>query len=92
MPACRKPNDKIIWLAVNGASLPYQRDEKLPEFGIVFKDKNNVPIEDSRGAECKASSKGVLDCKIKKNVKTNTYYDYSVVADSCHLDPRIYVP
>jgi len=88
---CREKGQRIFWLAVAGASLPYQRDQQLPEFGIVFKDKNKDPIEDPRGGQCKDSSNGVLDCKIRKNIRTDTY-DYSVVAGSCSLDPRIYVP
>ncbi len=88
---CRKRNEKIIWLAVTGASLPYQRDEKPPEFEIVFKKKDYDPLEKSFNRQCKDSSKGVLDCKIKGETPKGTY-DYSVVSGDCFLDPRIYVP
>jgi len=90
--ACREKGQKIIWLAVTGASPPYQRGENPPEFGIVFKDKNDDPIENPRGGQCKDSRDGVLDCKIKRNTSPDTYHGYSVVAGACSLDPRIYVP
>jgi hypothetical protein len=92
MPACRKQNEKIIWLAVTGASMPYQRDATPPEFEIVFKGGKYDPIEKSNGRECKASRNGVLDCKIKSGAPRDKWFDYSVVARSCTLDPRIYVP
>ncbi len=89
---CREQGQKISWFAVKGESLPYQRGDRPPAFGIVFKDKNDDPIENSRGGHCKDSSNGVLDCKIKKNAKREKSYGYSVVAGECSLDPRVYVP
>lgn len=88
---CREKGQKIFWLAVTGASAPYQRGEKLPEFGIVFKNAKNDPIEKPRGGQCKDSRDGVLDCRIKANAPSDKY-GYSVVTDACSLDPRIYVP
>jgi hypothetical protein len=91
VPVCRKRTEKIIWLAVTGASAPYQRGENPPEFGIVFKNAKYDPIEKPGGGQCKDSRDGVLVCKIKKDTAQGTY-DYSVVAGECPLDPRIYVP
>lgn len=90
---CRKPNEKIIWFAVTGATPPYQADANLPDFQIVSKIKDQYdPTEKQGGGQCKESSNGVLNCKIKGNAPRNIFYDYSVVAGECSLDPRIYVP
>jgi hypothetical protein len=93
VPVCRKPNEKIIWFAVTGATPPYQADANLPDFQIVSKIKDqDDPTEKQGGGQCKESRNGVLNCKIKGSTESGTVYDYSVVAGDCSLDPRIYVP
>jgi hypothetical protein len=90
---CRKPNEKISWLAVTGATPPYQADANLPDFQIVSKIKDQYdPTEKQGWGQCKESRNGALNCKIKGNARRDIFYDYKVVAGECFLDPRIYVP
>lgn len=83
---CRDHGKRILWVAVAGASLPYQRD--VTDFDFSPKNSARNPTE---AGKCKKSTAGVLDCKVKADARG--YYDYTLVAGGCSLpDPRVYVP
>jgi hypothetical protein len=77
---CREKGKKIIWVAVKGSALDPNQEFTL----------SGVPARKPTGDSCVQSRAGQLECRIDSKAQGD--YKYSVTANGCDLDPRIYVP